>query len=186
MSLPVIGQDPGPMARLEHVIAQPNTPSVVFQRLTDADNPETLREIAKAWGLPAGQFIEWFYTNHSALLDAAQRVRADQLVNDAVSIADEQSEVLKKDGTTFDPDVPRDRLRVDTRLKIAEKWDRSRYGNKDTGPSGGLTVLVDRSCGGTVAIQAGDAKVVITSEPQGRVLEQVPSRAMPAPEEVVI
>lgn len=170
MSLPVIGQDPGGIARLEYIVAQPATPHEVFNRLT-AEKPETLREIAKAWQIPVGRFVEWFATEHGNLFESALRVRADELANEALSIADEQSEVTKKDGTAFDPDVPRDRLRVDTRLKIASLWDRNRYGTgKDAG--GGLSVKIDRSCGGTVAIQAGDTKVVITSDrPEGRVLE---------------
>ena len=109
------GSDPGPMARLEAVKADQSTPSVVFQRVCDG---ETLREIAKAWGLPKGRFVEWFTTEHSALYDRALQVRADELAHETLEIAD---------GASPEDSAPR-KLRVDTRLKLAEKWDRQRYG----------------------------------------------------------
>jgi hypothetical protein len=121
--------DPGPMARLEQVQADQQAPSVIFARLT-AEEPETLRQIAKAWGLPRGRFIEWFTTTHAELYDTALKVKADEIAHEALQIADEQKEVIKKDGSAFDPDVGRDKLRVDTRLKLASKFDRSRYGDK--------------------------------------------------------
>lgn len=115
------------MARLDAVKADQGAPSVIFQRLTDS---ETLQQIARAWGLPKGRFVEWFTTQHAELYDTALKVRADNLAHEALSISDEQNEVVKENGQTFDPDVPRDKLRIDTRLKIASKWDRSRYGDK--------------------------------------------------------
>lgn len=153
MSDLVIAPDPGPLARLEAVKADGAVPHVVFQRLCDG---ETLKDIAKAWELPRGRFVEWFTTQHSELYEAALKVRADEIAHEALAISDEQAEVEKKDGTTYDPDVARDKLRIETRLKLAEKWDRARYGSKDNGPAGGgITVVVDRSCGGTVEITAG-------------------------------
>lgn len=155
MTLPVIGADPGPLARLESVKADASAPSVIFQRLTDAANPERLKDIAKAWGLPQGQFVLWFTTEHADLYDAALKVRAGELVLDALEISDEQHEVTRG-GKTYDPEVPRDKLRVETRLKLASHWDRARYGaSKEGVAGGGIQVIVDRSCGGTVKIEAG-------------------------------
>lgn len=150
----VADPDPGPLARLEAVVAAGNTPSVVFQRVCEG---ETLRDIAKAWQIPVGRFTEWFSTEHSELYDAALKVRADQIANEALSIADEQQAVQKKDGSVFDPEVPRDTLRVKTRMQLAEKWDRQRYGSKDGGSGGGVTVVIDRSCGGEVRVGVQDA-----------------------------
>lgn len=150
-------RDHGPMARLADVVADEGAPSEVFRLLTDADGPRTLSQIAKAWAVPKGRFIEWFTTTHSALYDAALKVRADEIAHETLSIADEQAEVVKKDGSTFDPDVGRDKLRVETRLKLAAQWDRPRYGSKEDRSGGGITVIVDRSCGGTVEIEAGGA-----------------------------
>lgn len=154
MSEVLTARDPGPMARLADVQADGGAAQEVFHRLTEG---LTLREIAKSWGVPRGAFTRWFMERHADLFDAAAKVRADELAQEALAISDEQEEVVKKDGTTFDPDVPRDKLRVDTRLRLAEKWDRARYGSKDSGPVGGITVIVDRSCGGTVEISAGGA-----------------------------
>ena len=163
MTLPVIGADPGPLARLEAVKADPQVPQVVFQRMTNTENPERLRDIAKSWGLPQGMFVLWFTTQHSELYDQALRVRAGELVLDALEVADEQKEAVDRSGNKYDPDVGRDKLRVETRLKIASSWDRARYGTaKEQAAGGGVTVVVDRSCGGTVAIEApGGSKVVV-------------------------
>lgn len=115
------------MARLEHVKGQADTARVVFQRLVGG---ERLKEIARAWGVPAGLFVHWYTTEHARDYAAALEARAEELAHEAVEIADEQSEVEKPGGGTYDPDVARDRLRVDTRLKIAGKWNRKRYGDE--------------------------------------------------------
>lgn len=62
------------MARLAVVQADVDAPAEVFRLLTDADEPKTLPEIAKAWGVPKGRFMEWFSTEHKDRLDAAERV----------------------------------------------------------------------------------------------------------------
>lgn len=120
-------RDPGPLARLEEVKADLSTPNVVFQRLCEG---ESLKAIAKAWAVPKGQFVLWFMTEHRQLFDDAERVRAQDLKGEALDIADEQAEVVREAGGTFDPDVPRDKLRVDTRLKLIEKLDRERFGKQ--------------------------------------------------------
>jgi hypothetical protein len=120
--------DEGKMARLAAVKADENVPSVVFQRLCDG---ETLKDIAAAWELPKGRFVEWYTVEHAPLYDAALKVRADELAHEALAISDEQCEVTTEAGKTYDPEVPRDKLRIDTRLKLASKWDRRRYGEHD-------------------------------------------------------
>lgn len=166
MTFPV-ERDPGPLARMEVVKADESIPAVIFQRVCDR---ETLKDIAKEWGLPRGDFVSWYMTTHSELYDAALQVRADELVHESLAISDEQSEVLKKDGTTFDPDVARDKLRVETRMRILEKWDRGRYGAKEDKSGSGITVIVDRSCGGTVEITAGGATARIPLQPAEKVI----------------
>jgi hypothetical protein len=133
--LPVIGVDPGPLARLEAVKADEMAPNVIFQRLCDG---ETLKEIARSWELPKGRFAEWFTVKHADLYDAALKVRADELAHETLAIAD---------GAVAETTAPA-KLQVDTRLRLAAQWDRSRYGSKDNGPSGGgVTVIVNRSIG---------------------------------------
>lgn len=153
-------RDPGPMARFEALKADAGAPTEIFLRLTEG---ETLRELASAWALPRGVFTRWFSTVHAELYDAALKVRADELAQEAVSIADKtQPGIRTKTSAEGVETVEEDmlghrKLQVDTRLKLIEKWDRARYGSKDAGPVGGITVIVDRSCGGTVEIEAGGA-----------------------------
>ena len=147
----MLAPDPGPIARLEAVVAQEHTPSVVFQRVTDG---ETLREIAKAWQVPAGLFMEWFTTEYASLYDTALRLRADDLAHDALAVSEgpprqavnaEGDPLLDDAGqpVIVAPDVARDKLRVDTKLKLAGKWDRDRYGEKtDIRHSGLVPTLV--------------------------------------------
>ena len=154
------------MARLEVVVSEASTPSVVFQRVAEG---ESLKEVAKSWQVPVGRFTEWFSNEHAELYDAALKVRADQLAHEALEISDEQQAVEKKDGSEFDPDVPRDKLRVDTRLKLASKWDRARYGE---------TVKIDRMItvsadAGLIGL-AGELLARITARPE-KVIEHVPA-----------
>ena len=109
------------MARLEEVKKDEWAPRVIFQRLADPDKPERLRDIAREWGLPRGRFIEWFMTEHAELYEAALRVRAGELVLDALDHADAANEDNAKAQA----------LKVRTRLEIASHWDRNRYGKPD-------------------------------------------------------
>lgn len=149
------GVDAGPMARLEVVVARPENAVVVFQRVCEG---ETLKEIAKAWGVPVGRFTQWYATEHGDLYDAALRVRADQLAHEALERAD------GADAETVGPA----KLQVDTRLKLAGKWDRARYGEM---------VKVEK----TVTVTA-DAGLVGFA---GALLERVgrQEKVLPAPED---
>lgn len=121
---------PGPMDRFAALRDDPAFPRVVFQRLT-AEEPETLRDIAKALEIPRGAFVEWFVTEHSSLYDMALKVRAAEFGEEAVSIAD---------GARPDT-VAVEKLRVEARLKVASKWDRTRYGESDGGPKGPAVLI---------------------------------------------
>lgn len=119
------------MQRLEALRTDPAFPRVVFQRLTDGERRETLREIAKELQVPRGLFVEWFVTEHPGLYDAALKVLAAEYGEEAVSIADQAT-----------PDtVQVEKLRADTRLKVASKWDRPRYGDSDGGPKGPAVLI---------------------------------------------
>lgn len=116
------------MARLEVVVAQPQTPSVVFQRVAEG---ESLKEIAKSWQVPVGRFTEWFTTEHAGLYDAALKVRADQLAHEALDTAD------GADAETVGPS----KLQVQTRQWLASRWDRARYGEQVQHQLSGRAVL---------------------------------------------
>lgn len=94
---------------------------------------ETLKEVCEGQGL-AYSLVAKHIASVPAIkaeYDGALQIWADALAQETVAIADEQSEVEKKDGTTYDPDVARDKLRVETRLKLAGKLYRERYGERE-------------------------------------------------------
>ena len=152
-----VGGDSGPLARLETVVASPETVSVVFQRVSDG---ETLKGIAKAWGVPVGRFTEWVMTKHEVVYDAALRVRADQLAHETVAIAD------GADADTVGPA----KLQVDTRLKLAGKWDRGRYGE---------VVKVDR----TITVTADAGLIGLAGELLSRISAPKEKVVLPSPDE---
>jgi hypothetical protein len=155
------------MARFEDVIAKPDTMSIVVQRLSDG---ETLKEIARAWEIPYGRFAQWIIEDRerSERYNAALKIWADSLAQECVAIADEQCEVEKRDGSTFDPDVPRDKLRIETRLKLAGKWHRERYGESQEVKHTGSVSLVS----------------ILSSMPRGHTIDVTPPEpaALPAPD----
>ena len=117
--------DPGPLARLELVKADPDAPSEVFRLLTDdsvdeTKPPPTLRSIATSWRVPKGRFVEWFTTKHAALYDAALKVKAADCADAAAKAA--------LDATPETVQVAK--LRADVAFKLASRWDRERYGEK--------------------------------------------------------
>ena len=137
----VVGNDVGPMARLEAVVVDAGTPAVVFQRVSEG---ETLKGIAKAWGVPVGRFTQWYMTEHGELYDAALKVRADQDATETVEIADGASA----------EDVQTAKLRVDARKWRSGKWDRERYGEKtEVKHSGLVPTLVIMVKGEEVAVE---------------------------------
>ena len=99
-------------------VADPLTMDVITQRLSDG---ESLKEICRSRGWPKS-FV-WKWINNDPELknayDGALQAWADQMAQEAIQISDDA-----------DPEtgVPHAKLRVDTRLKIAAKWDRQRYG----------------------------------------------------------
>lgn len=77
------------MARLEDVKGDAEAPQEIFRLLTDGDEPQTLAEIAKAWRLPRGRFVEWFSTEHKERLDAAERVLGMEVCHAVKRMTDE-------------------------------------------------------------------------------------------------
>ena len=60
----------------------------------------------------------------------AREDQADTLADEIIAIADEQHEVVSETGKVFDPEVNRDKLRVDARKWIASKLKPKKYGDK--------------------------------------------------------
>lgn len=85
---------------------------------------ETLVDICKDEWMPATRTVYLWKDVHPEFdtqFVRAREIGFDLIANDCVSIAD---------NTTPDADVQRDRLRVETRLKLLAKWDPRRYGDK--------------------------------------------------------
>lgn len=159
--------DTGPMARLECVKRDVNVPSVVFDRLSGG---ETLKEIAKAWQIPVGGFTRWYMETHAELFDAADKVCANQFAHEAARIADTPQLGIetktKADGSveiTEGDMLGHRKLQVDTKLKLAGKWDRMRYGEQMQIQHSGRAVL--RVEFGTPAGAAQRRELDVTPEP---------------------
>lgn len=131
--------------RLEVVKADASVVSVVFQRLCEG---ETLKGIAKGWGLPRGPFVEWYMTTHGDRYDAALRVLADEDARETVEIAD------GAESETVGPN----KLQIDARKWRAARWDRQRYGDQ-----------VQHQVTGRAVLRVDFARPGVTVDPEGLV-----------------
>lgn len=91
----------------------------MFQRMTcrvpgiegAEGRPEGLPAICSTWNVPYGRMIDWLMADAEryARYQRALEVRSHELVDEVVGIADRES-----------PATQRDRLRVDTRFRVAQ------------------------------------------------------------------
>ena len=127
------------LQRLEIIKADPFSFEIVIQRVIDG---ESLKSIAKAWGLPVTRFIKWISDDEKRLAEyeGALRIRADELVYEAVERAEG---VVGPDGELSE--VARDKLVIDTNLKVAAFWDKTRYGNEKAVGGAGINIIINRS-----------------------------------------
>lgn len=88
--------------------------------------------------------LKRFMEANGEMFSLAKRAWADKLVYKGLDGVDEE-------------DVARGRLKVDTYLKVAAKVSKDEWGDGG-GSSGGITVVVDRSCGGAVRIDIGKSE----------------------------
>lgn len=139
--------DEGPIARLKEAIEDPNMMSIIVQRITDADNPETLKQIAKSRGVPLGRLSEWI---------TADRDRTEQYAN-ALRIASEQYalETISIVDAATPEDVAVRKLQADTRFRLASKLAREKFGEMNEVRVSGSVSLIS----------------VLSSLPRGRVLD---------------
>ena len=105
-------------------------------------------KIAHDLGMPYICLWMWIEEHCLAEYEAALRARADQKAHEALEIADDGSNDTYTDAegnVRVDTDVvSRSKLRVETRLRLAAKWDRKRYGDAKESGSRGITVVVQR------------------------------------------
>jgi len=113
------------------------------------------RQVAESFGVIPTALWEWMKASAPRMraYRAAQQIRADMLVNDALNDVD----------TATVDDVAVAKLRADTKLKVAGKWDRETYGDgpQQGGQSGGITVIVDRDSAMSVAAPDGSVLTVL-------------------------
>lgn len=154
-------RDPGPMARLAVVKVDADAPAEVFRLLTDADEPKTLDEIAKAWAVPRGRFVEWFTTEHAGKYDAALKVLGASLGHKVLALTDSATPQT----------VGLLKFQTDRYLRLAAHWNAERYSPKvEHNHTGVMPTLV-------IEI-AGEVR------PPERVVNELPGQATVAIEDV--
>jgi len=99
----------------------------MFQRMTSVPDgvvgvqPEGLPAICQAWGVPYGRVLTWLMgdANRYGVYERALAVASHALIAETVEIADNDS-----------PATQRDRLRVDTRFRVARHHAPDKYGER--------------------------------------------------------
>lgn len=142
-------------ARFLEKIANPDEMlNEMVQRMCGIEGQyEGLPAICRAWDVPYGRVMAWLMADveRYAVYDRALAMQAKALVSETVTLAD--------DGE----DTARDKLRIDTRFRMASFHDRSTYGADKSGGTGGVTVVVNRgaysggSSGEPVAVSGDSA-----------------------------
>ena len=129
------------MQRLQVVVDDPMTMEIVIQRVIDG---ESLKSIARSWQLPITRFIKWISDDEKRLAEyeGALRIRADELVYEAVERAEG---VVGPDGELSE--VARDKLVIDTNLKVAAMWDKQKYGGEKIIGGAGINIIINRGGG---------------------------------------
>jgi hypothetical protein len=127
------------MQRLQVVVDDPMTMEIVIQRVLDG---ESLKAIARSWKLPVTRFVKWISDDEKRLAEyeGALRIRADELVYEAVERAEG---IVGPDGELSE--VARDKLVIDTNLKVAAMWDKQKYGGEKTTGGAGINIIINRS-----------------------------------------
>lgn len=103
-----------------------NVPAMLFSRVGEG---ETLAEICKNQEIPYSLVARWIEETPAlkAEYELARKSWADRLAQETLKIADDV------EGADEASHVSAAKLRVDTRLKLAGKLDRERYGERDQG-----------------------------------------------------
>lgn len=105
---------------------------LVCQRVAEG---EPLAAVASAWGIPAGQLVAWLLADEDRAVRfyRASEIAAHVAIGDVIAIADTGI------------DLGRDKLRIETRFKVAAAHAKERYGAQATGGGGtNVQVIVQR------------------------------------------
>ena len=94
---------------------------------------QPLTKICKTEEFPDVSTVYRWLDAHEEFRDKYARARQDQadtLADEIIAISDEQHEAVTERGVVFDPEVNRDRLRIDARKWVAAKLKPKKYGDK--------------------------------------------------------
>ena len=150
--------------------------------LTDSDGVpmyQGLPAICKDWDVPYGKVLAWLMADEKryAVYQRCLEVQAHLLVAETVELADGAEVRVATDAAgqviedkqgnpvLIEPDVARDKLRVDTRFRVAKYHAGKLYGDKQEGGAGGVTVVINRGVGSipgaeTITISANQDSVL--------------------------
>lgn len=123
---------------------------------------KTISDIAETQGMPSRKTILLWLSEYPAfelMMAQAKSAYVDALAEQCLTIADSDGDDYEKKAGKlggeffeFDPKaVQRDRLKIDTRLKLIEKWAPERYGRKKPG-AGGETTIAAAAAGAAPAM----------------------------------
>ncbi len=158
------------VARFIEVVSDPQIMDVICYRVAEG---ESLRELARAWEIPYGKLARWLADDEGRAAQFAQvlEIRAHDLAEESLGIADAVDNMNPMD-------ISKAKLQIDTRLKIAGKWDKRRYGDdKSGGTVGNITVVINRGLGGETyeaEITTGVSDAVYERETEAVYVDEAP------------
>lgn len=143
-------------------------PSIVFQRLTDDEAPETLEQIAKSMGFPRGPFVEWFTTEHGGRYSAALKVLGGGVAHAVKQMTDDATDATLK----------LVKFKTDRYLRLAGHWDPERYSPRTEVKHSGLvpSLVIEINAAPSIEgrlVGEGSAALPAASQPAARVHEMI-------------
>lgn len=165
-------------ATLEEMFSRMTSSSTSATSPMEGGRSESLREICDAWYVPYHRIMLWLMDDPKryAVYERALEIEAHGLAQETLRIADDEPERTER-GTIDTGSITRAKLRIDTRFRLAGYHARSVYGAGAEG-SGGVTVVVDRSCGGAVTVATQGTQIQVgqqqiqQGEADGRVINE--------------
>lgn len=123
-----------------------------FEAFLDDVVESGFREACKARCWTQSATLNWIRDDEGreGRYERALRVASEMMAHEVVGIADAGGV----------DEVPRDKLRIDARMRVAGKWDRARYGERDQGGGMGVVPVLNITIMGQAAAIAGEKLVV--------------------------
>ena len=117
------------------------TPEIAERIVAGISDGQTLRQLCRdigisksVWYLWCKEHVELSTPEFAGRIAHARVLGFDEIAEECIEIADDSSRDYTKDDDgrrVFDSDhVQRNKLRIETRLKLLAKWDPKRYGDK--------------------------------------------------------